>query len=160
MAFSAAAFAGIVRGEGVAHDNAGARRGDPNHFGEGDGGGFQMVEGEPAGDHVERPVRKGRPVHVAEPPFHVADAFAGREGARLLQHGRRCVESDDVAHALGHRAGHGAGTAGEVDGLIVWLRTGRRDDERHHVVGVEFPGAGESGGLAGELVLNRAVVRV
>jgi hypothetical protein len=118
---------------------------------------LEVVEGETAGDDVERPVRIRHLVDVASAPFHVFDAAAARQFAGLIEHRLGGVESDDALHAGGHRAGDGAGAVnGAVPGI--WLRG--VNDERDDLVAMEFRRDGEVHRLSAELVLNRAPVSV
>jgi hypothetical protein len=65
-----------------------------------------------------------------------------------------------MAGAPRQSAGDQAGAAGQVDRPVFGRRTRCVDDERDDLVGMEFPGAGETGRLSAELVDDRALVRV
>ena len=105
-----------------------------------------MVEGEAAGNNVERSVGERRLIDVTGAPFDVVEPVPLREAARLFEHGRGRVEADDMPDALRQRASHSSGATREVDRSVVPLRLRCVDDERDNIVGVEFWSGGKAKG--------------
>jgi hypothetical protein len=71
-------FLGIVGGDAVAERDTAARAAHPHHFREGARGLAQVMEGEAAGDDVERFVGEWQRVNVAAMPFHIGDIVRRR----------------------------------------------------------------------------------
>jgi hypothetical protein len=78
----------LLGSEAVADDHAAACRSETDHFRESHGGLLEVVEGEAAGNNVERSVGERCLIDVAGTPFDVVDALPPGEAARLFEHGQ------------------------------------------------------------------------